>query len=95
MALKQELAQQIQAQIGVWQAQIKEHQERIAQAGAEARARQEQGMAQLQENAEQAKKLLRQVQDANEGAWKDMQHASLDSLERLQKGWADALGRFA
>jgi hypothetical protein len=35
------------------------------------------------------------VQDANEAAWKDMQRASLESLESLQKGWADALRRFA
>ncbi len=94
MALKQELAQQIQAQIGVWQAQIKAHQERMAQAGQEAKGNYEKAIAQLQDNAEQAQKLLRQVQDANEGAWKDMQQASLQSLERLQKGWADALARF-
>lgn len=94
MALKQEMAQQIQAQIQVWQAQIKAHEERMAQASQEARANYEKAIAQLQENAEQAQKLLRQVQDANESAWKDMQQASLESLERLQKGWADALGRF-
>jgi hypothetical protein len=94
MALKQDMAQQIQAQIGVWQAQITAHRERMAQAGQEAKANSEKAIAQLQDNAEQAQKLLRQVQDANEGAWKDMQQASLQSLERLQKGWADALKRF-
>ena len=95
MAMKQELAQQIQAQIGVWQAQIQAHQEQMAQAGQEAKANYEKAIAQLRDNAEQARNLLRQVQDANEAAWKDMQAASLESLERLQKGWADALGRFS
>jgi hypothetical protein len=94
MALKQDMARQIQAQVEVWQAQIAAHRERMAQAGQEAKANQEKAIAQLQDNAEQAQKLLRQVQDANEAAWKDMQQASLQSLERLQKGWADALKRF-
>jgi DNA anti-recombination protein RmuC len=94
MALKQDMARQIQAQVEVWQAQIAAHRERMAQAGQEAKAKSEKAIAQLQDNAEQAQKLLRQVQDANEAAWKDMQQASLQSLERLQKGWADALKRF-
>jgi hypothetical protein len=94
MALKQDMARQIQAQVGVWQAQIAAHRERTAQAGQEAKADSAKAIAQLQDNAEQAQKLLRQVQDANEGAWKDMQQAALQSLERLQKGWADALKRF-
>jgi predicted nucleic acid-binding Zn-ribbon protein len=95
MALKQEFAKQIENQVAVWQAQIKEHQERLGQAGAEARANYEKAIAQLRENAEQANKLLSQVREANEGAWKDMQAASQRSLEQLQKGWADALRRFA
>ena len=45
MALKQEFANQIQAQIDVWQAQIKEHQERLGEAGAAASAEYEKAMA--------------------------------------------------
>ena len=95
MALKQDMAQQIQAQIGVWQAQIKEYQDRMVQAGQQAKGDYEAAIAQLQDNTEQARKLLRQVEESNEAAWKDMQRASLESLESLQKGWADALRRFA
>lgn len=95
MAMQQDMAQQIEAQIQVWQAQIKEHQERMGQAGAEAKAGYDKGLAQLRANVEEAGTLLRQVQDSNTAAWKDMQKASLDSLERLQQGWADALRRFA
>ena len=76
MALKQDFASRSRPR-SVWQAQIKEHQERMAQAGeAQAKADYEKAMAQLQDNAEQAQKLLRQVRDANEAAWKDMQQAS-------------------
>jgi hypothetical protein len=94
MALKQEFAKQIEAQLGVWQAQIKEHQQQMTQAGAEARSNYEKSIAMMQQNAEQAGKLLRQVQEANEKAWKDMQGATQKSLETLQKGWADAVSRF-
>jgi DNA anti-recombination protein RmuC len=95
MAMKQEMEQQIQAQVKVWEAQIAAHQERMQKAGQEAKANYEQAIAQLKQNVEQAQKLAGQVKEANEGAWKDMQQASLESLERLQKGWADALKHFA
>jgi hypothetical protein len=95
MALKQDFARQIEAQIAVWQAQIKEHQELLKHAGAKAQADAEKAIAQLQEQAEQGKKLLAQVQQASEAAWKDVQSANLKAFEQLQKGWADALKRFS
>jgi hypothetical protein len=45
MAPKQDMARQIQAQIGVCQAQIAAHQERLAQAGQDAKANQEKAIA--------------------------------------------------
>ena len=57
MAMQQDMAQQIQAQIQVWQAQIKEHQERLGQAGADAKAGYEKGLAQLRANVEEANRL--------------------------------------
>jgi hypothetical protein len=95
MALKQDFAKQIEAQIAVWQAQIKDHRELMKQAGAKAQADTEKAIAQMQDQAEQAKKLLAQVQQASEAAWKDVQSANQKALEQLQKGWADALKRFA
>jgi hydroxylamine reductase (hybrid-cluster protein) len=95
MALKQDFQQVVEKQLAVWQAQIEEHQEQLGQAGAEARAGYEKAVATLRENAEQADKLLHQVRDAGEGAWKDMQASSLKAFEQLQKGWADAIGRFS
>jgi hypothetical protein len=94
MAIKQDFEKQIQSQLSVWQAQIKEHQELMKQAGAKAKADTEKAIAQLQDQAEQAKKLLAQVQQASEAAWKDVQSANQKALEQLQKGWGDALKRF-
>ena len=94
MSLKQDFARQIESQIAVWQAQIGDHQERLAQAGAEARANYDKAIAGMRENVEQANRLLAQSREAQEGAWKDMRAASQGALEQLQKGWADALRRF-
>jgi uncharacterized protein YukE len=95
MALKQDFTKQIEAQISVWQGQIKDHQEQLKQAGAKAQADAENVVKQLKQQAEEAKKLLTQVGDASEAAWKDMHAASLKAFEQLQKGWADALKRFS
>jgi peptidoglycan hydrolase CwlO-like protein len=94
MALKQDFAQQIENQIAVWRAQVGEYQERMGQAGTEARANYEKAVATMRENVEQANKLLAQVRAAQEGAWKDAQDASRKAFEQIQKGWADALARF-
>ena len=71
MALKQDFAKQIENQIAVWQAQVGEYQERLGQAGAGARADYEKAVATMRENVERANKLLAQVREAQEGAWKD------------------------
>ena len=94
MSLNQEFAKQLESQIAVWQAQIRDHQERLAQAGAEARANYEKAIAGMRENVEQANQLLARARQAQEGAWKDMQVASQSAFEQLQKGRADALRRF-
>ena len=94
MALKQDFTEQLQAQIAVWQGQIKDYQERLGQAGAQATADFEKSIQTLRDNADQAAKLLGQVRDANEGAWQDMQAASAKAFAQLQQGWADALKHF-
>jgi hypothetical protein len=94
MTVKQEFEKQLQSQLQVWQTQIRDYQERMKEAGAEARAGAEKAIAQLQSQAEETKKLLAQVQQANEAAWNDVRSANQKALEQLQKGWADALKRF-
>ena len=98
MALKQDFTKQLEGQLAAWQGQIKDYQERMAQAGAQvseqAKAGYEKGLAQLKASADEAGKLLAQARDANESAWKDMQAASGKAFAQLQQGWADALKRF-
>ena len=98
MALKQDFTKQLESQVAAWQGQIKDYQERMAQAGTQltqqARTDYEKGLAQLQANAEEAGKLLAQAREASEGAWQDMQAASSKAFVQLQHGWADALKRF-
>jgi len=94
MALKQDFSEHLKAQIGIWRAQIKEHQQQLEQTGAMARANYENAIAQMEANAEEAGKLLNNVQQASENAWNDMQAATQKAFEQLQKGWADAIGRF-
>ena len=99
MAVKQDFAKQLESQIAVWQAQIKEHQDKMAQAGAaataEAKAAYEKSVTALQAQTEQATKLLAETRTASEAAWKDMQGASAKALAQLQQGWAEALRRFS
>ncbi len=94
MAMQQDVSKQIEGQIAVWQAQIKEHQERMAQAGEAARGNHEKAIAAMRENTEKAAKLLNDVRQVQEAAWKDMQRTSQKAFEGLQKAWAEALGRF-
>ena len=98
MAVKQDFAKQLESQIAVWQAQIKEHQDKMAQAGAaataEAKAAYEKSVTALQAQTEQATKLLAETRTASEAAWHDIQAASAKAFEQLQQGWADALKRF-
>ncbi len=94
MAMRQDVSKQIEGQIAVWQGQIKEYQERVAQAGEAARANYEKAVATMRENTEKATKLLNEVRQVQEAAWKDMQATSQKTFEGLQKAWAEALGRF-
>ena len=94
MALQQDFAKLIENQTAVWQGQIKDYQERLGQVNAEGRANYEKTVVGLRENTEQSGKLLQQVREASEGAWKDIQGDTQKGFEQLQKGWAEALKRF-
>ena len=76
MALKEDFTKQVESQLAVWQGQIKDYQDRLAQAGTEAHVQYEKAMGSLRENADQASKLLAQARGSSEAAWKDMQAAS-------------------
>jgi hypothetical protein len=95
MPLRQDFAEQVKAQTEVWRAQIKAYQEQMEQAGAKAMADYKEAMEQMEAKTEEARRLAERVRSANENAWNDMQAATAKAFAELQKGWADAISRFA
>ena len=94
MSLKENFAEQLKAQSDVWRAQAKDYQERMQQAGEQARAEYKKAMEQMETIIHDAAKLAEQVRGANEAAWKDMVAANQKAFAELQRGWADAVSRF-
>jgi flagellar hook-basal body complex protein FliE len=94
MTLKQNLAEQLKAQSDIWRAQAKDYQERLEQAGEQARAEYKKAMEQMEAKIQDAAKLSEQVRSANEAAWKGMVIASQKAFAELQRGWAEAVSRF-
>jgi len=92
--MKNNFADQLKAQSDVWKAQVKDYQERVEQMGEKAREDYKKAMKQMEAKAEDARKMAENVRGANEAAWKDMVSASQKAFVELQKGWADAVGRF-
>jgi len=95
MPQRQDFAEQVKAQTEVWRSQIKAYQEHMEQAGTKAMAEYKKAMEQMEAKTEEARRLAEQIQSANESAWKDMQTATAKAFVELQKGWADAISRFA
>jgi len=89
--MKQNFADQLKAQSDVWMAQVKDYQERLEQMGEKARDDYKKAMEQMEAKAEEARKMADQVRGANEA---DMVNASQKAFAELQKGWAEAVGRF-
>ena len=94
MMLKQNFADQLQAQSEIWKAQVTDYQGRVEQASEQARGEYKKSMEQMQDKAEEARNLAEKVRGANEEAWKDMVGASQKAFVELQRGWADAVSRF-
>ncbi len=94
MTLKQNFVEQLKSQTEVWRAQAKDYQERMEQAGDQARAEYKKAIEQMQEKIRDAAKLGERVRSANEAAWKDMVTASQKAFAELQRGWAEAISRF-
>jgi len=92
--MKQNFADQLKAQSDVWMAQVKDYQERLEQMGEKARDDYKKAMEQMEAKAQEARKMADHVRGANEAAWKDMLGATQKAFAELQKGWADAIGRF-
>ena len=94
MTLKENLAEQLKTQSDIWRAQAKDYQERMEQAGEQARAEYKKAMQQMEAKIQDAAKLAEQVRSANEVAWKNIVSASQKAFVELQRGWAEAVSRF-
>ena len=94
MTLKQNFVEQLKAQSDIWRAQAKDYQERLEQAGEQARAEYKKAMEQMEAKIQDSAKLAEQVRGVNEAAWKDMVTASQKAFAELQRGWAEAVSRF-
>jgi len=91
---KEDFADQLKAQSDVWKAQLKDYQEHLEQMSEKAREDYKKAMEQMVEKSEEARKMAERIRGANEAAWNDMFSASQKAFAELQKGWADAVGRF-
>ncbi len=89
-----DFARQLESQMRVWEAQIREYQAHMQNAGTQARTDYEKAVAEMQGNIDNAKDMLGKVQEANESAWNDLSSSSLKAFEQLQKGWAEALTHY-
>jgi len=92
--MKQNFADQLKAQSDVWMVQVKDYQERLDQMGEKPRDDYKKAMEQMEAEAEEARRMADHVRGANEAAWRDMVNASQKAFAELQKGWAEAIGRF-
>ncbi len=61
MSLKEQFAEQLKSQADIWQEQVKVYQDQLQQAGAKAQADYKNAVAQMQEKAEEARKLFNDV----------------------------------
>jgi hypothetical protein len=94
MNMQQNFADQLKAQTEIWRAQATEYQERMQQAGDQARAEYKKALEQMEAKIQEGMQLAERVRSANEAAWKDMVSANQRAFAELQRGWAEAISRF-
>ena len=92
--MKEEFAEQMRTQSEIWKMQLKGYQDRFQQLGDKAREDYKKAMTDMEAKAEEARQMAERIRSANEAAWKDMFSASQKAFAEMQKGWADAIGRF-
>tara|TARA_Y100000294_G_scaffold118897_1_gene110348 strand:- start:392 stop:679 length:288 start_codon:yes stop_codon:yes gene_type:complete len=94
MGLPETFAEQLETQVKEWEKQTQEFKAKTEKVGAEVRAQYEKNLKTLEKNTDQAAKMLSQVQQTNEAAWKDMEVSTTQALEELKKGWEEAIARY-
>ncbi len=94
MALQEMFAQQLETQIKEWEKQTGDFKAKVEKAGTQVRAEYEKNLKALENKTDQAAKMLSQVQQVNEAAWKDMEASTTRAFEELKKGWEEAIARY-
>jgi|TARA_Y100000294_G_scaffold143369_1_gene137888 hypothetical protein len=91
MGKQETFTKHLETQIKDWEKQTQEFKAKAEKAGAQVRAESEKN---LEKTMDQAGKMLSQVQQANEAAWKDMEVSTTRAFEELKKGWEEAIARY-
>ncbi len=94
MALQEMFAQQLEAQIKEWEKQTKDFKAKVDKAETQVRAEYEENLKALENKTDQAGKMLAQVQQVNEAAWKDMEASTARAFDEIKKGWEEAAARY-
>ena len=94
MTQQEMFAQQLEAQIKEWEKQTGDFKAKVEKAEAQGRAEYEKNLKTLEKKTDQAAKMLSQVQQSNETAWKDMEASTTRAFEEIKKGWEEAITRY-
>ena len=94
MGLQDTFAQQLETQIKDWEKQAKDLKAKAEKAEAQGRTEYEKNLKNLEKTMDQAGKMLGQVQQANEAAWKDMETSATRAFEEFKTGWEEAAARY-
>lgn len=91
MSPKDDFIRQLETQIAEWEKQIAGYQTMVEESTGQLRATHEKNLQTLRTALTRAETIREQVSKANESAWNGMQAATQAAIQRLSKGWLDAL----
>ncbi len=94
MGLQETFTQQLESQMKEWEKQARDLKAKAEKAGAQGRAEYDKSLVNMEKTMSQANKMLTQVQQANEAAWKDMEASTTRAFEEFKKGWEAAIAHY-
>lgn len=87
-------AQKVKAKLGEWNAEIDRLSARAEQAGAEAKVEYRRELEELRKKRDEAKLKLKKLEQAGEGAWKDLQAGTELAVSALSEALKSVRQRF-
>lgn len=94
MSKKDELVNEIKAQIDKWSIEIERLEKKIEKAKPDIKVEQEEQLSLLRNKYYDAKQKLLDVQNSSEEAWDDIKEGIEDSWKSIQSAFSKALSRF-